>query len=77
MLIPKKNRREVYKYLFKGACCCVCMQGKEQGARELQRKVRNIMHSVRLIPFLHALLLGLVCDTCGWPPNTQTKGAVG
>ena len=20
MLIPKKNRREVYKYLFKGAC---------------------------------------------------------
>jgi hypothetical protein len=24
MLIPKKNRREVYKYLFKGGCvgCC-------------------------------------------------------
>jgi hypothetical protein len=32
MLIPKKNRREVYKYLFKGecpglgdcSCCCKC-----------------------------------------------------
>jgi hypothetical protein len=25
MLIPKKNRKEVYKYLFRGACSAVAL----------------------------------------------------
>jgi hypothetical protein len=32
MLIPKKNRREVYKYLFKGEAPLLLLRGKGRAA---------------------------------------------
>ncbi len=47
MLISKKNRREVYKYLFKGAPGAVVLgrgaqgAGRESAARAAQRRTRS------------------------------------